>query len=88
MRALAWFALTVWAAVLAATDLLLATCRYDCSDSGAVQGLLLLALLAPAVVIATRKLLRTGLDAWSRRALLALGFAATALTAWLIVLFV
>jgi hypothetical protein len=88
MRALAWISVTAWVALLAAADWILATCEFDCQDSGAIQGLLLLAVLAPAVAVGARNLVRTGLSTWKRRALLALGGAAAALIAWLVAIFI
>lgn len=88
MRALAWISLIAWTAILAATDLVFATCEFDCQDSGVIQGMFLLALLAPAGALGTRYLLRAGLSDWSRRALLVLGVAAAALIAWLVIIFI
>jgi hypothetical protein len=87
-RAVAWISLVTWTTILAATDWVLATCDVDCSDSGALQGVMLLTVLAPAVAIGASYLVRSGPSAWSRGALLVLGGACAALIALLVIIFI
>ncbi len=88
MQALAWSVIVAWATVLAVTDWVFATCESDCSDSGGVQGLLLLVLLGPAVAVGVVLLVRGGLSDRGRRALVLVGVADAALVAWLVAIFV
>ena len=85
---LAWATLLLWTALLALTDWLFATCNSDCSDSGGLQGMLLLAVLAPAVAIGAWYLGRSAQGQRSRRALAALAVVCTALMAYLVLIFV
>ncbi len=87
MQVLAWSFIVAWGAVLAVTDWVFATCESDCSDSGVVQGLFLLVLLAPAVAVGVVLLVRGRLSNRDRRALALVGVVDAALVAWLVALF-